>query len=101
MSGPLWKAARDSLLQGQTSLTTEKRNREGTLLQKLERGGHTLAIDHADSSTWLAGRKRLFHYSNEGKKRGYIDGLSDSQSYVIVLPTDSTAGGPTAPPGNR
>ena len=83
---PLWKGARDFLMRNRYGPRTEKRDREGTLLQKLNRAGHTVAIDPADGSVWLAGRKELWHYSDEGAKRGRMEGLSESQSYVVVLP---------------
>ena len=83
---PLWRGARDFLMRGQYTSHTEKRDANGTLLKQINQGGHTLAIDPSDGSVWVAGRTKLFHYSNEGTKRGRKGGFSDSQIYVIALP---------------
>jgi len=83
---PLWNGARKFLMRQYRSGRTEKLDHDGNLLRKLDLGGHTLAIDPADNSVWVAGSKILYQYSSEGQKLGRLRGLSDSQSYVIVLP---------------
>jgi DNA-binding beta-propeller fold protein YncE len=86
---PIGKGARDFLMRGHTWSRTDRRDREGNLLQRFKESGHTIAIDPADNSVWVAGYGRLRHYSSDGAKHGHLDGLSKSQSYVTVLPSDA------------
>ena len=84
---PIGTSARDFLMRGHTWPRTDRRDRDGNLLQRFKECGHTLAIDPADNSVWVAGYGKLRHYSSDGAKRGHLSGFSDSQSYVVVLPT--------------
>jgi len=88
---PLPKSMREFLERSHFWSKTEKRDAQGNLLQKLNWGGFSLAIDEADNSVWIAGRKKLRHYSSAGANRGHLGGLSDSQNYVICLPAAAKA----------
>jgi hypothetical protein len=85
---PIGKGARDFLMRGHTWSRTDRRDREGNLLQRFKEGGHSIAIDPADNSVWAAGYGNLRHYSSDGAKRGHLGGLSKSQSYVTVLSSE-------------
>jgi DNA-binding beta-propeller fold protein YncE len=85
---PIGKGARDFLMRGHVWRRTDRRDPGGNLLQRFKESGHTLAIDPADNSVWVAGYESLRHYSSDGHKEGRLRGLSDSQSYVVVLPAN-------------
>jgi hypothetical protein len=82
---PIGKGAREFLTRGHTWPRTDRRDRDGNLLQRFKESGHTIAIDPADSSVWVAGHGHLRHYTSDGAKRGHLGGFSNSQSYVTVL----------------
>jgi len=98
---PLPQPMRDFLERSHAWSKTEKRDDRGNILQKLNWGGFSLAIDEADNSVWIAGRKKLRHYSREGANRGHLGGLSDSQNYVICLPAAAKARTNSSPPANH
>lgn len=83
---PLGKRLRTFFMRDHIWRQTDRRDRDGNLLQRHNEGGHTIAIDPADNSVWVAGYGNLRHYSSDGARRGHLSGLSDSQSYVVVLP---------------
>jgi DNA-binding beta-propeller fold protein YncE len=85
---PIGTGARDFLMRGHIWSRTDRRAPDGNLLQRFKESGHTLAIDPADNSVWVAGYGNLRHYSSDGQRQGRLHGLSDSQSYVLVLPSD-------------
>jgi DNA-binding beta-propeller fold protein YncE len=86
---PIGTGARDFLMRGHTWPRTDRRDPAGNLLQRFKECGHTLAIDPADNSVWVAGYGNLRHYSSDGHKQGRLRGFSDSQSYVVVFPADA------------
>jgi DNA-binding beta-propeller fold protein YncE len=88
---PIGTGARDFLMRSHTWRRTDRRDPNGNLLQRFKESGHTIAIDPADNSVWIAGYGNLRHYSSDGAQRGHLTGLSESQSYVVVLPVAANA----------
>ncbi len=83
---PVGKKFRDYLAKSGLSFQTWKFDSSGRAICRIPRGGHTLDIDPSDGSLWLAGSRRLYHYSRDGKKLGLCGGVSPEQKYVVVVP---------------
>lgn len=86
---PIGKTIRGFLTQSRVLLRTHKYDSEGKLLQTIKDGGHTIEIDPADGSVWLAGRKRITHYSHAGARLSRVRGTSGWQEYIAIVPPDS------------
>jgi hypothetical protein len=81
------KPVRDFLTKGGGSNQTHKYDSNGTLLRELKVGGFTIDIDRTDGSLWIAGRKKVYHYSRHGEKLGRAAGVAvDEQKYIAVIP---------------
>ncbi len=83
---PVGKKFRDRLIKSAVRHETWKFDSNGRLVCRIARGGHTLDIDPLDGSLWLDGFRRLYHYSQQGKKLGLCGGVSPEQKYVVVVP---------------
>jgi len=83
---PLGKWLRGSLTQSRVWYRTEKFDSEGTLLHKLNVGGHSLDIQSSDGSIWLAGKNKIYRFSATARKLDRRSGVSAVQKYVVVLP---------------
>jgi hypothetical protein len=81
------KSLRDFLTRGGVSNRTHKYDANGTLLHELKVGGFTIDIDRADGSLWIAGPKKVYHYSRHAEKLGRAGGVAvDEQKYIAVIP---------------
>jgi hypothetical protein len=81
------KPVRDFLTRGGVSYRTHKYDREGRLLRELKVGGFTIDLDRADGSLWIAGPKKVYHYSRHAEKLGQAGGVAvDEQKYIAVIP---------------
>jgi hypothetical protein len=84
---PLGKKLRDFLTGYRVESWTHKYDGNGKLLHEIKRGGFTIDIDRVDGSLWIAGRKKVYHYSRDGKKLGRAGGVkADEQRYIAVIP---------------
>jgi hypothetical protein len=81
------KPVRNFLTRGGGSNRTHKYDANGRLLYEIKEGGFTIDIDRADGSLWIAGRKKVYHYSRHAEKLGQAGGVAvDEQKYIAVLP---------------
>jgi hypothetical protein len=85
---PIGKRIRDFLTRERVSLRTHNYDAEGKLLQTIKDGGHTIEIDPADGSVWLAGRGRISHYSRTGARLCRLRKTSGSQEYIAIVTVD-------------
>jgi len=84
---PIGKTVRDFLTQGGASNRTHKYDANGKLLYELKKGGFTIDIDRSDGSLWIAGAKKVYHYSRHAEKLGQAGGVAvDEQKYIAVVP---------------
>ena len=83
---PLGKSLRGFLTETRVSYKTHKFDSEGTLLHKINAGGHSLDIQSSDGSIWVAGRGKIYRFSATGKKLDRHGGVSADQKYVVVVP---------------
>ncbi len=70
----------------QVGEVTQRYDRHGKRLLQITHGGASIEIDPADRSVWIAGMKKLWHYSAGGEKLGGYGGVSDSQKWIAVAP---------------
>jgi hypothetical protein len=83
----LGKGVRDFLTRGGASYRTQKYDSNGKLLHEIKQGGFTIDIDRTDGSLWIAGAKKVYHYSRDGEKLGRAGGVAaDEQKYIAVVP---------------
>ena len=75
---------RNLLQRGRADEVTQKYNRHGKRLLQIEHGGNSIELDPADRSVWIAGLKKLWHYTASGGKLAGYGGVSDSQKWVAV-----------------
>ncbi len=65
---------------------TCKLDSQGNLLFDIEQGGHSIAFDPSDNSVWIAGIKKILHYSCIGEKLSEYTDVSSSQKWIAVVP---------------
>jgi hypothetical protein len=84
---PLGNALRNYLERPNVWGVTQKFDAEGKPLVRFNQGGHTIDLDTADGSVWMASRAgRLYHYSRQGTRLGQIAGPSSEQKYIVIVP---------------
>jgi len=94
------KGARDLLTKPHVLYKTQKYDASGMLLHEIDHGGHSLDIDQADRSVWIAGDK-VYHYSSKGAALSRFTGVSVEQKYIAVVPEWARNNQTNAPPGSR
>ena len=65
---------------------THKYDSEGKLLLNITQGGYSIDLDPSDGSVWIAGRKKIWHYSSTGTNLATYEDVSDSQKWLAVVP---------------
>ena len=75
---------------------TRKYSAQGKLLVKMKKGGHSLGVDPADGSVWVADESGLLHYARDGKALGTSGGFSSDHKWIAVVP-GKKAGGRQSP----
>lgn len=70
---------------------THKYDSCGLLQVRITQGGNSIELDPSDSSIWLAGSKKLWHYSSTGEDLGSYDSEFESQKWLALIPEESTS----------
>lgn len=73
----------------ETETHTHKYDSEGKLLLNIAQGGYSIDLDPLDGSVWIAGRKKIWHYSSTGTNLATYEDVSDSQKWLAVVPEES------------
>lgn len=77
----------NELIESETH--THKYDSEGKLLLNIAQGGYSIDLDPSDGSVWIAGRKKIWHYSSTGTNLATYEDVSDSQKWLAVVPEES------------
>ena len=75
----------------ETETHTHKYDSYGLLRFRIAQGGNSIELDLSDSSIWLAGRKKLWHYSSTGEDLGSYDSEFEGQKWLALIPAESTS----------
>jgi len=65
---------------------TRKYDSEGNLIFEISEGGYSIELDPSDGSAWIAGEKKIWHYSSTGRNLASYAGSSDGQKSLAVIP---------------
>ncbi len=81
----------NKLIGDETESHTLKYNPDGKLLLSIIQGGGSIDLDPSDGSIWIAGRKKIWHYSSTGTNLVTYTDVSDSQKCLAVVPRKTKA----------
>ncbi|MFC1604188.1 hypothetical protein ACFL5F_04090 [Planctomycetota bacterium] len=65
---------------------TRKYDLEGNLIFEISEGGYSIELDQLDRSAWIAGKKNIWHYSDNGRNLASYTGSSDGQKWLAIVP---------------
>ncbi len=76
----------NSLVGDEKEYFTLKYNPNGKLLLSITQGGGSIGLDQSDGSIWIAGRKKIWHYSSTGVILTEQIEVSGSQKCIAAVP---------------
>jgi len=79
----------NELVKTEIETFTRKYDSEGNLIFEISEGGYSIELDPMDGSAWIAGKKKIWHYSAGGQNLGSYAGSYDGQKSLAIVPGKS------------
>lgn len=93
---PLSRKRREAWAYPRVERFLAKFSANGKLLCERSEGGHTLDLDQADGSVWVASESAITHFARDGRTLGRVRGTSSEQRTIAVAPRPVPATPPNA-----